>query len=506
MQAFHIDGNKSNNHANNIGYRFTVVPLELENTGYYYIPGYPKRYINKNGEIVAYKNGEIIEVVLHRHSPSKDNNPKNITGGYLISSLTLGGSVTIGVRRHRAMLLAFKYIPDNIETLVCNHINGIPGDDRLENLEWVTRKGNLAHAYETGLRSQNRPVLARNVFTKEITEYFSVAEAARQLGCNDRGLNQILEQRPFGSMNKLGYQFKYVDDDRDWIDFEDPEAVLKTVIQNIAVKAKDCKSGKTFIFDSAGKASEFTNVCRATILFRLGKKDYSPIFGWQFIPHDSDVDFPEFTEKEYLESLKPTSFKVNCKNLLTGEELTFDSMAKARKRFNYTNLSAMLRKGKQPVLPNGWTFKYEQDDWNKIEDIQEAINRWSDTITARNYKENKIFIFDSQKQFINFINKDISPDKVRDMIRSDGKMAYKGWQLRAGEDVSIPFPEVNEHYNVPYKLYKVEYPDGVVKIMKANDVINALEIKKHDFHNRLKRNAKHISDKYPDVKVTIFKQ
>lgn len=316
----------------------------------------------------------------------------------------------------------------------------------------------------------------------------------------------MLEQRPFGSLNRLGYQIKYSNDEREWVDFEDVEKELKIVRQSIAIKARDCKTMKEYSFSSVNEAGRATNINSASILFRINKEDYSPLFGWQFIPEDSIEEFPKFSKEEYISSLTPVNFVVDCKNLYTGETLKFDSVAKTEKHFNYHSIANCLREGIQPVLANGWTVKYEWDEWKEIDDIEKATTQRNNTITARNYLENKIYILDNKRQFNELCGKAICIDKIRDMVNSNGEMAYKGWQLRAGEDIKTPFPEVNEHYNSPYKVYRVEYPDGVVKIMKARDVINTLELKEYDLHNRLKRNAKHVSDKYPDVKVTIFKQ
>lgn len=53
---------------------------------------------------------------------------------------------------HRLVLNAFI---GNSE-LSCNHKNGIKRDNRIENLEWVTRSANMFHAYRTGLAHGNK--------------------------------------------------------------------------------------------------------------------------------------------------------------------------------------------------------------------------------------------------------------------------------------------------------------------------------------------------------------
>lgn len=74
--------------------------------------------------------------------------PKGITAGYKNAR----GYMRFNINRrgyavHRLVLLAFLG-PSDLEV---NHKNGIKHDNRLENLEYVTKTENMRHAHRTGL-------------------------------------------------------------------------------------------------------------------------------------------------------------------------------------------------------------------------------------------------------------------------------------------------------------------------------------------------------------------
>lgn len=69
-------------------------------------------------------------------------------------------------RVHRLVMLAF-HGPN--EMCVVNHKNGIKTDNRLENLEYVTKSQDIAHAYATGLRKPTARY-GENSYRSKLTE------------------------------------------------------------------------------------------------------------------------------------------------------------------------------------------------------------------------------------------------------------------------------------------------------------------------------------------------
>lgn len=70
--------------------------------------------------------------------------------GYAHVSLCKGGKQST---HYITRLVAKAFIPNPHEKEQVNHINGNPGDDRAENLEWSTPKENTQHAIRNGLRT-----------------------------------------------------------------------------------------------------------------------------------------------------------------------------------------------------------------------------------------------------------------------------------------------------------------------------------------------------------------
>ena len=104
------------------------------------IPGYEGRYEVSNwGRVLSKRTNLFIKPNLMDH-------------GYVCVHLYSGGKHTRTVKTiHQLVAQAFIANPFNCGEV--NHKNFLRRDNRVENLEWVTRKQNVAHAIAAGRRA-----------------------------------------------------------------------------------------------------------------------------------------------------------------------------------------------------------------------------------------------------------------------------------------------------------------------------------------------------------------
>lgn len=177
-------------------------PLEsLEFPGFYIIPYFSNYVISPEGTLIKKSNGRVMQA---------SRGPL----GYYTFRMTDDSGKTQNRLRHRILCYAFKPYPANVEKLDVNHINGQPGTDDLDNLEWSTRSENVDHAYSMGLRNDNLEVQARDVETGRVYIFASCSQAARFFETSHVTIGNRAKSLGYKAYN--GYQFRYHPNNDPW--------------------------------------------------------------------------------------------------------------------------------------------------------------------------------------------------------------------------------------------------------------------------------------------------
>lgn len=93
------------------------------------------------------------------------------------------------VQVHR--LVAEKYIPNPENKPEVNHIDFNPSNNRVENLEWVTEKENVAHSMRHGRRSKKLNTEKVLMIRSMLKEGKSQNNIAKEIGINQSCVSDI---------------------------------------------------------------------------------------------------------------------------------------------------------------------------------------------------------------------------------------------------------------------------------------------------------------------------
>jgi hypothetical protein len=156
------------------------------------IPNFSRYTITKDGVIRNLKG----------HIMSQHNN------GYMETKLMRDSDnkrTTCQIHR----LVASTYIPNPNNLPQVNHKNGDRMDNRIDNLEWITRKGNIQHSEKLKLRRiHKKQVIQLTVDNTPIAEFESIAEAERLTGVDHRHISRVCNGN---GLTAKGFKWEFKD-------------------------------------------------------------------------------------------------------------------------------------------------------------------------------------------------------------------------------------------------------------------------------------------------------
>lgn len=242
-------------------------PVESDIGGYYRIPNHSKTGISVDGRVIDLITGE--EISTHRST------------GYVYACVyhdEWDAVESIGV--HRLLTLAFYGIPNDHDAIP-NHLDGVKDNNVYHNVEWSTYSGNIDHAYRNGLRTDNRPILAKDLRDGSVTRFHALAECARHFGVATERIWRNVRDNS-GNIYFGSYVFRFEADPRPW-----PGLTAKDIGKHNNGEAKDTialqiDSGNLIIASSISAMAKVTGVKMATVAYALRTGKQYPVQGYLF--------------------------------------------------------------------------------------------------------------------------------------------------------------------------------------------------------------------------------
>ena len=317
-------------------------PLEYK-PGFRIIPEYTRYAVSQTGEVFDTECNVLV--------PSVKETNRYIT----ITLYSADKGIYKNLLLHRLVALAWVKNPNHMEFYLVNHKDGNKHNPHRSNLEWTNHKGNIEHAYDNSLRSQNNRCKVRDIKTGEITEFNSFRDACLFMGVSPKAYEDFVRFNKGRAINGK-YQIKLLADQTEWpvvIAVDDP--FTATIIEIYDKNGHLLKSGSTKEIYSYLQIPLVSNLNRKQICSYCLKNNYVV----KFINVRNDIE---------------ESRVIQVYNTVDQTILEFNNRAEVIKNIPISKYSVFkgLHKG-ESYLINGYAFRYKTDKkWNT--NFSKAIN------------------------------------------------------------------------------------------------------------------------------------
>lgn len=266
---------------------------------------------------------------------------------------------TIG--RHRLLCMVFHGCPEGYQELQVNHLNGIKGDDFIENLQWCTRKENIEHAGRIGISKKCIPISVRDVITGKIENFPSMSACAEYYGMSKDQIQhriKIGKRRVFPEKK----QYRKNSECEDWWTPENIELSIAENGRSKGIYVKQVLTRNVYKFSTSIEAAIFLKVSSAAISQWLRLPGQPILPGMIQLKTIQDKTPWRKIENPWLEyaNTYPNSRIVYCVHFETGRIRFFESPIICAKEMNIltTTLHYRLTAKDSPVFKDGYQYFY----------------------------------------------------------------------------------------------------------------------------------------------------
>lgn len=147
-------------------------------------------------------------------------------------------------------------------------------------MEWSTRSENCLHAYKTGLRTDNTPILVKDLRDGSVVRYYSLWECARNFEVEGSSIHNELKPYNYGKVYKNYYIL--IREGNEWPKVgADAIGLHRNGVAKVVV-ARNVETEEIKIFNSVGIASKYFNLLGGTLLVHIKRNGPRPYHGWSF--------------------------------------------------------------------------------------------------------------------------------------------------------------------------------------------------------------------------------
>lgn len=278
---------------------------------FYSCKEFPKILVSKTGVFVNSETNDALPISY------KEN---------FYPTFTYPGGDTVLVHRILAFMFVEKPADFENKEYVVNHKDGNKNNFVLENLEWVTPSRNSIHAYETGLRDDNTPIMVKDLRTEKVQRFYSLQECARRFKVN--GFNIHWNLLP-SNRGKVSFNYFILIREGDvWPKIDEDQLGKHRNGRPKPVIVTNVETNTAVIYDSAGSAAR-SHGFKSSTLRKWMHEHPTTVYNGHLFKYLDDVDLASDIEmvsigRKTVPPKKPP-IPISVENTETGEIRNYGS-------------------------------------------------------------------------------------------------------------------------------------------------------------------------------------